>query len=67
MSIINMLWIMSFTMAFSCRKKEVKVQIAYDGNAQTQGSAPIDPSEYKEGDSAIVLDNTAELVKTNAL
>lgn len=58
-------------MFLSCSKSSVNTQpektlsITYDGNGNTGGTTPIDTKKYIKGDTAIVLDNSSNLVKTD--
>jgi len=38
--------------------------IIYDGNGNTSGEVPLDYGNYSEGESATVLGNSGELLKT---
>ena len=38
--------------------------VSYDGNGNTEGTVPVDSSNYNEGDTVTVLDNSGSLDKT---
>ncbi|MDZ4668273.1 MAG: InlB B-repeat-containing protein [bacterium] len=61
-----------FFLITSCEKsattqpeEEVEVSVSYNGNGNTDGTVPIDGDKYKNGNSAITLGNTGNLLKTN--